>query len=248
MDHYLIGYEFCQLFFHDFFDNLRTDNRLLARRRAAHGLREALRQRIHQIICDHESALYIHTTMKYTLRLGILMFLAVVPLVEASGDGVGSVLGVEAGYGYLLSGKGLSPQSPNALLTGLYYGYLIVDRPNTSALLSLVLGYNWFPGGAGANGLHAIVYGVEYEHVFFRQNWIALAVDYGLLFNLVLEEGRQGYAFGDHTRLGVGPVFNLSANDQILVNIGYNFMDITYFETASRLDYASLALRYQRRL
>jgi hypothetical protein len=70
-----------------------------------------------------------------------------------------------------------------------------------------------------------------------------------LLFNLILEDGRQGYAFGHHTRLGLGPVFTMSDRDQLLVNIAYNFRDFPYFEQASgRLSDATLALRYQRRL
>ena len=100
----------------------------------------------------------------------------------------------------------------------------------------------------GGNALHGLVYGLEYEHVFFRQNWIALAVDYGLLFKLILEGGRQGYAFGHQTRLGVGPVFSLGEKDQLLVNVAYNMVTFPYFELAStQMSYLSLALRYQRR-
>jgi hypothetical protein len=187
--------------------------------------------------------------MKYLITIGVLIILLSLPIVDASAEGVGSVVGVEAGYGYLFSSQGLNPQLPHALLTGLSYGYLILDRPSTSALLSIVLGYNWFPTAAGGNALHAIVYGVEYEHVFFRQSRVALAVDYGLLFDLILEDGRQNYAFGNHTRLGLGPVFNMSDRDQLLLNIAYNMMDFPYFELASgRLSYGSLSVRYQRRL
>jgi len=144
--------------------------------------------------------------MKYMLTCGVFIVLLSLPLADASAEGVSSVVGVEAGYGYLFSSKGMDPQSPHALLTNLYYGYLVVDRPNTSALLSIVLGYDWFPTAAGGSAVHAI--------------------DYGL-----------------------GPVFNMSAADQIMVNIAYNFMDFPYFDQASgRLSYGSLAVRYLRRL
>ena len=187
--------------------------------------------------------------MKNIFTVGVFAVLLSIPLAGASAEGVGSVVGVETGYGYVFSSQGLNPQTPHAPLTSLYYGYLILDRPNTSALLSIVLGYNWFPTAAGGNALHALVYGVEYEHTFFRGNWVALAVDYGLLFNLILVDGRQSYAFGNHTRLGLGPVFNISDRDQLLVNISYNMMDFPYFELASAsLSYGSLAVRYQRRL
>ena len=130
--------------------------------------------------------------------------------------------GVEAGYGYIASSQDLNPLSPHGLLAGLRYGYLIVDRPTTSALLSLALGYNWFPVAAGGNSLQAFVYGLAYEHVFFRKSQVALAVEYGLLFNLLLEDGRQGYAFGHHTRLGLGPMFTLGERDELVLLFDYN--------------------------
>jgi hypothetical protein len=166
----------------------------------------------------------------------------------AFGEKTATSMGVEATYGYVFSSKELSPTSAHGAQASLYYGYLIGDRPESSALLSLALGYGWFPGASAGKALSGFVYGLEYEHVFFRQNWVALAVDYGLLFNLLLEEGRQGYAFGHHTRLGVGPVFALGEKDQLLVNVAYNMVTFPYFDLASTsMSYLSLALRYQRR-
>jgi hypothetical protein len=126
--------------------------------------------------------------------------------------GIGKVVGTEAGYGYLVSAEGLAPDSGHALIAGLYFGYLIGDRPRSSTLLSLL-------------------------------------VDYGLLFNLLLQEGREGYAFGHHTRLGLGPVFRLGGRNELALRVAYNFVTFPYFELATaRLRYPSLALRYQRRL
>jgi hypothetical protein len=135
------------------------------------------------------------------------------------------------------------------LLVGLRYGYLILDLPSTSALLSLALGYAWFPQGAGSSSLHAFVYGLEYEHTFFRQSPVALAVEYGLLFDMLLEDGRSGYAFGNHTRLGLGPDFRLDDQDELLLLVDYNIVSFPSFELSSgKLSYPSLSLRYQRKL
>jgi hypothetical protein len=186
--------------------------------------------------------------MKITASLGITIVLLFAAVMGASGEAVGKVVGAEAGYGYITSSQDLNPQSPHGLLVSLHYGYLILDRPNTSALLSLALGYNWFPMAAGGNSLQAWVYGLEYVHVFFRQNWVALAVDYGLLFNFLLENGRQGYAFGNHTRLGLGPVFRLGERDELMLLFDYNIVSFPYFEQpAGKLDFPSVALRYQIR-
>jgi hypothetical protein len=74
-------------------------------------------------------------------------------------------------------------------------------------------------------------------------------VEYGLLFDLILEGGRQGYAYGNHTRLGLGPDFKLGEKDDLVLLADYNILDMPYFDSsAAKLSYASLALRYQRRL
>jgi hypothetical protein len=186
--------------------------------------------------------------MKKTSSLGIIIVLLFVAAMSASGQAVGKVVGVEAGYGYITSSQELNPLSPHGLLAGLRYGYLILDRPTTSAMLSLALGYNWFPMAVGGNSLQALVYGLEYEHIFFRQSWIALALEYGLLFNLLLEDGRQGYAFGHHTRLGLGPVFRLGERDELVLLLDYNIVSFPYFEQpAGKLSFPSVALRYQLR-
>jgi hypothetical protein len=163
--------------------------------------------------------------------------------------GVGRVVGAEAGYGYLVSAEGLAPDSGHALIADLYYGYLIGDRPRSSTLLSLVLGYTLFPEADGPQALHALVYGLEYAHGFLRDKPVGLVVDYGLLFNLLLQENREGYAFGHHTRLGLGPVFRLGGPNELALRVAYNFVTFPYFELATaKLRYPSLALRYQRRL
>jgi hypothetical protein len=169
--------------------------------------------------------------------------------LDIFGQSIGKVMGVEAGYGYIASSKELSPQSASGLIAGLRYGYLILDRPSMSALLSLALGYDLFPQGAGGKPLQALVYGLEYEHLFFRQGPVALSVEYGLLFDLIFEGGRQGYAYGNHTRLGLGPDFKLGEKDDLALLIDYNAVDMPYFEASSgKFSFPSVALRYQRRL
>lgn len=49
--------------------------------------------------------------MKYMLTCGVFIVLLSLPLADASAEGVSSVVGVEAGYGYLFSSKGMDPQS-----------------------------------------------------------------------------------------------------------------------------------------
>jgi len=186
--------------------------------------------------------------MKTASFLGIAAILLFIAAMGASGQSVGKVVGVEAGYGYITSSQALNPQSPHGLLAGLRYGYMILDRPATSAILSLAIGYNWFPMGVGGSSLHAFVYGLEYEHVFFRKSSVALAVEYGLLFNLLLEDGRQGSAFGHHTRLGLGPVLRLGERDELVLLFDYNIVSFPYFEQpAGKLSFPSVALRYQLR-
>jgi hypothetical protein len=165
------------------------------------------------------------------------------------GQDVGKVMGIEAGYGFIASSSDLAPQSPNGLVLGLRYGYLILDRPSMSALLSLALGYDDFPQGSGSGNLRTFVYGLEYEHTLFRSSPLALSIEYGLLFDLVLEGGRQGYAYGNHTRLGLGPDFRLGEKDDLVTLLDYNALDLPFFELSSaRLTSITLALRYQRRL
>lgn len=178
----------------------------------------------------------------------VLLFLSM-SCFGAFGQGIGKILGIEAGYGLVATGSGLDPQSPSGLVVGLRYGYLILDRPSMRALLSLALGYDLFPLGAGSAALQAFVYGLEYEHTLFRRSPVALSIEYGLLFDLVLEGGRQGYAYGNHTRLGLGPDFRLDGKDDLVTLLDYNALDLPFFElSSSRLSYVSIALRYQRRL
>jgi hypothetical protein len=175
--------------------------------------------------------------------------LLVATSLEGFGQSIGKVVGVEAGYGYIASGGGLNPQSPSGAIAGLRYGYLILDRPSMTALLSLALGYDLFPQGAGGKALNAIVYGLEYEHTLFRQNPVALSFEYGLLFDLVFEGGRQGYAYGNYTRLGLGPDVRLGEKDDLVLLADYNIVDLPFFELSSaQFGYPSVALRYQRRL
>jgi hypothetical protein len=132
------------------------------------------------------------------MKRGITIVL-VLALVSTAGfaERIGRVVGVEAGYGYLTQGS-------SALFTSLYYRYLLGDKPSSQNLLSLALGYTWFPEAASGEELHSLVYGLEYAHTFFASHPVALVLDYGLLFNLLLQSGRQGYAFAHHTRLRAG--------------------------------------------
>jgi hypothetical protein len=184
---------------------------------------------------------------KATVASVCALFLMLATSAGVFGQSLEKVVGIEAGYGYITSSSE-NPQAGSGLITGLRYGYLILDRPSMSALLSLALGYNLFPQGAGSNPVHAIVYGLEYEHTFFRQSPVALSVEYGLLFDLLLEGGRSGYAFGNHTRLGLGPDFKLGEKDDVVLLVDYNIVSLPYFELASgKMNYPSVALRYQRR-
>lgn len=159
------------------------------------------------------------------------------------------VVGVEAGYAAIVSSRGLSPDSPHGLASSLYYGYVVHERPRSHTVLSLAAGYDVFPGAASGSALHNLVYGVEYAHTFFRQAPVALLLDYGLLFNLILQSDREGYAFGHHTRLGLGGVYRLGERDSLSLKAAYNFVSFPHFELAeARMSFPSLSLRYSRRL
>jgi hypothetical protein len=177
----------------------------------------------------------------------VLAALAVVS--AASVSAVPLVVSAEAGYGYIMTSKDLTPSGGNGLLTSLYFGYLINDSPSNRTVLSLALGYALFPQAAGTQALHSVVYGLEYAHTFFAANPVSLMVSYGLLFDLLLEGGRGGYAFGHHTRLNAGPVFSLGPAGDIMLVVGYNFVTFPYFELASaQVTYPSLSARWQLRL
>ena len=111
--------------------------------------------------------------------------------------------------------------------------------------LSLVLGYDLFPKGDGSDALHAMVYGVEYAHTFFRQKAVSLLLDYGLLFNLIRQSDREGYAFGHQTRLSIGGVYNLSEKHKLALKRSYNFVTSPIFKLSeARITFPSVALRY----
>jgi hypothetical protein len=187
--------------------------------------------------------------MKRQLTIGLLLVLLALVSTAGFAERIGRVVGVEAGYGYLSSTRGLNPQGSSALLASLYYGYLLGDKPSSQTLLSLALGYSWVPAVAAGEDLHRLVYGLEYAHTFFAARPVALVLNYGLLFNLLLQSGRQGYAFGHHTRLGLGPAFALGPRNRLLLNLAYEFVTFPYFEQASTsFSYASLSLRLMHRL
>ena len=170
-------------------------------------------------------------------------------LLTAGAAGLGAevrnVASVEAGYAYILSAEDVSPDSAHGLYGSLNYGYVIHDKPGSMTALSLVLGYTLFPQGDGADALKAMVYGVEYGHTFFRQKPVSLLLDYGLLFNLIKQQNRDGYAFGHHTRLGVGGVYNLSDQHKLALKGAYNFVTFPYFELSeSRVAFPSVSFRY----
>lgn len=179
--------------------------------------------------------------MKRGITIGLVLGLLALGSTAGFAERIGRVVGVEAGFGYLTQGS-------SALLSSLYYGYLLGDKPSSQTLLSLALGYTWFPGAVSGEDLHSLVYGLEYAHTFFASRPVALVLDYGLLFNLILQSGRQGYAFGHHTRLGAGPSFSLGERDRLLLNVGYEFVIYPYFELSSaRASYPSVSLRWMHR-
>ena len=186
-------------------------------------------------------------------RLPALVFLSAIlilaPAPRLGAQPIAKIVDIEAGYGYISSSAGSSPSSASGLITGLRYGYLILDRPEMSAVLSLALGYTLFPEGTGSSAVSSLVYGLEYEHSFFRRSPVALSVEYGLLFDLIFDGGRAGYAYGNHTRLGLGPDLRLSDKDDAELLADYNILDLPYFElSSSMISYPSLALRYRHRL
>jgi len=183
--------------------------------------------------------------MKKWILFGVVLCLGV---AAVPGFAVEKAVAAEAGYAYLVSAQGLDPQNGSGVLVNLYYGYEVGDNPRSSTLLSLTLGYALFPDAVGSAALHAVVYGLEYAHTFFRGKPVALIVDYGLLFNLLMEEGREGYAFGHHTRLGLGPVFRLTERSSLALQATYNFVAFPHFEQASdRISFPAVLLRYQFR-
>ena len=113
-------------------------------------------------------------------------------------------LSVEVGYGHVFTINHVTYDALSALITSLYYGYMIHDNPESMTLLSLAAGYNLLPPDAYGQTYHHLVYGLEFAHIFFRTAPVSLLIDYGLLFNLILRSEQTGYAFGHHTKLGVG--------------------------------------------
>ena len=72
-----------------------------------------------------------------------------------------------------------------------------------------------------------------------------LFVGGGMLFNLILQSGREGYDFGHHTRLGFGGVYNLSERHKLALKAAYNFVTFPYFELSEvRITFLSVAVRY----
>jgi hypothetical protein len=111
------------------------------------------------------------------------------------------------------------------------------------SVLSLALGYEVFPNTVTTP--HNMVYGVEYAHTFFRNSPISLLLDYGLLFNLIFQSGRERNAFGHHTRLGVGAVFNLHERHKLSAKISYDFVTFPYYELSSaKFSYPAVHVRY----
>jgi hypothetical protein len=192
--------------------------------------------------------------VRQIVRFQWLRGLAVLVVVLAAGvlvtpglfaEGVGKVLGVEAGYGLVSSTRDLALENRNGLVTSLSWGYVIGDKANSMTVLSLVAGYDFFPLAPDVTVLHNFVYGMEYAHVFFRQSPVSLVADYGLLFNLIGDAERHGYAFGHHTRLGLGAMWNLSDRHKLTLNAYYNMVTFPYFETSrSNYSFPALALRY----
>jgi len=175
----------------------------------------------------------------------IILLSSAVSTAGFASEGLKNMISVEAGYGFIITDTELLPASPHGLLTTAYYGYVIHDKPKSMSVLSLVLGYTMFPDAVESDGLHNMVYGLEYSHYFFTHKTISLLVDYGLQFNLILQSGREGYSFGHHTKLGVGGVWNASERHKLSLNGAYNFVTSPYFELSSRkFTFPSVTLRY----
>ena len=83
-------------------------------------------------------------------------------------EGVDKVLGVETGYGLVVSSKDLNVTNPHGLVSSLYWGYVIGDKPNSMTVLSVASGFDYFPLDPGAAVLHNMVYGLEYAHIYWR--------------------------------------------------------------------------------
>ena len=158
---------------------------------------------------------------------------------------VDTVVGIEAGYGLITSSTDLSPAAGSGALSSLYFGYLIHDEPTRLTLLSLATGYELFPQAVGTTALHRLVYGLEYHHLFRRDRPVSVVADYGLLFNLLLQTDREGYAFGHHTRLAAGALLWLNERSGLLAKVSYNIATFPYFEISdSRVSYPAISLRY----
>jgi len=68
---------------------------------------------------------------------------------------------------------------------------------------------------------------------------------HGLLFNLIKQDNLDGYAFGHHTRLGIGRVYNVSDKHKVTLKGAYNFVTFPYFDLSdARITFPSVALRY----
>ena len=182
--------------------------------------------------------------VKPTKILIIAILLVSCLSVLAFGDeALNNVVGVEVGYGYAVSQTDLQAPISHGIVTSLYYGYVVHDKPQSMTILSLAIGYEVFPAEPAT--LHSLVYGPEFGHIFFRQSPVSLLVDYGLLFNLILQSGRDGYAFGHHTRLGIGGVFNLSEQHKLTAKVSYNMITFPYYEQAStKFSFPAIQVRY----
>ena len=158
---------------------------------------------------------------------------------------VGKVLSVETGYGVVVSSRDLNVTNPHGLVTSLYWGYVIGDKPNSMTVLSIAAGYDFFPLDPGVTVLHNMVYGVEYAHIFWRRSPVSLLLDYGLLFNLLIDAERTGYAFGHHTRLGIGAMWNVSERHKLTFKGSYNFVTFPHFENSeSQYSFPAGTIRY----
>ena len=173
----------------------------------------------------------------------MLVFLGVAS--GAYAEDVGKVLSVETGYGLVVSSQDLTVTNPHGLVSSLYWGYVISDKPNSMTVLSVAAGYDYFPIDPGAAVLHNMVYGVEYAHIYWRRSPVSLLLDYGLLFSLLIDSERVGYAFGHHTRLGVGAIWNVSDRHKLTLKGAYNFVTFPHFELAeSQYTFPAVSLRY----
>ena len=160
--------------------------------------------------------------------------------------GTPKVLGTDLGYGLIYSSAGPAASLPHLFSAGLSWGYMVGESDFGMTILSIDAGYTLIPWMADGSVQHAFVYGFEFMHMFaLGAGWFLIA-DYGLLFNLLFNSARPGYAFGHDTRLAVGVGVRLS--DAVILSLlpAWNMVISPWYGAQEqRFSYISAVLRMQ---